>query len=136
LSASVNPSAYGTPLTFTAIVAAAAGATIPAGTVVFWDGGNAIGSRSIIPGANSGTAILTIASLGAGVHQVWATYSGDPNYKGSDSVVDVQTVNPVATTTTLSSALNPSMYGQSVTLTATVQATGGTIQPTSGTVQF
>jgi hypothetical protein len=136
LSASVNPSAYGTPLTFTAIVAAAAGATIPAGTVVFWDGGNAIGSRSIIPGANSGTAILTIASLGAGVHQVWATYSGDPNYKGSDSVVDVQTVNPVATTTTLSSALNPSKYGQSVMLTATVQATGGTIQPTSGTVQF
>lgn len=136
LSASANPSAYGTPLTFTATVAADAGAAIPTGTVVFWDGGNAIGSRSIIPGANSGTATLTIASLGAGVHQVWATYSGDPNYKGSESVVDVQTVNPVATTTTLSSALNPSMYGQCVMLTATVQAAGGTIQPTGGTVQF
>ena len=49
LSASANPSAYGTPLTFTAIVAADAGVAIPAGTVVFWDGGNAIGSRSIIP---------------------------------------------------------------------------------------
>ncbi|MGA2705517.1 MAG: Ig-like domain-containing protein, partial [Isosphaeraceae bacterium] len=136
LSASANPSAYGTPLTFTAIVAADAGAAIPSGSVVFWDGGNAIGSRSIIPGASIGTATLIIASLGAGVHHVWAAYSGDPNYKGSESAVDVQTVNPIATKTTLSSALNPSKYGQCAMLTATVQASGGTIQPTGGTVQF
>jgi sugar lactone lactonase YvrE len=41
----------------------------------------------------------------------------------------------VSTTTNLTSSLNPSTYGQSVTITATVAATSGTTTPT-GTVQF
>ena len=45
------------------------------------------------------------------------------------------TATGVGTTTTLSSSLNPSAYGQSVTITATVAKTSGTVTPT-GTVQF
>ena len=136
LTASANPSAYGTPLTFTATVTDAPAAAIPTGAVIFWDGATTIGSSSIRPGTKSGTATLTIASLGAGVHDIRATYSGGLDYKGSESAVEVRTINPVATTTTLASALNPSKFGQSAMLTATVHASGGTIQPTGGTVQF
>ena len=42
---------------------------------------------------------------------------------------------PIQTTTTLGSSLNPSMYGQSVTITATVVQASGPTVPT-GTVQF
>ena len=61
-----------------------------------------------------------------------AVYSGDVNFTGSTSPAITQTVSPkTATTTVLSSSLNPSYVGQSVTLTATVAPSGA-----SGTVTF
>src|SRR5207253_3338482 len=52
-----------------------------------------------------------------------AEYSNDGNFNASTSAVLTQTVNKADTTTTLSSSANPSVYGQSVTFTATVAAT-------------
>src|SRR5262249_14610224 len=62
-------------------------------------------------------------------------YSGDTMFNGSTSAVYNQVVNPAPTSTTLTSSVNPSVYGQSVTFTATVTAGAGLGTPT-GTVTF
>jgi hypothetical protein len=136
LIASANPSVFGQDVTFTAFVTATApGTGTPDGQAQLYVDSSAVGAPFTLTG---GLGSITVAHFNKliGDHTVQVNYLGSANYKGSDSVVDVQTVNPVATTTTLSSALNPSKYGQSAMLTATVQATGGTIQPAGGTVQF
>ena len=136
LVSSANPSVFGQDVTFTAFVTATApGTGTPDGQAQLSVDGSAVGQPFTLTGGQGSITVAHFNNL-IGDHTVQVNYLGSANYKGSDSVVDVQTVNPVATTTTLSSALNPSKYGQSAMLTATVQATGGTIQPTSGTVQF
>jgi hypothetical protein len=69
-----------------------------------------------------------------GNHAITAVYSGATNFATSTgTLTGGQTVNGAATTTTVTSSVNPSTYGQSVSFTAKVTSSGGT--PT-GTVQF
>jgi uncharacterized repeat protein (TIGR01451 family) len=135
LSSSPDPSVYGEPVTFTATVAPI---TDGAGTVAFY----ADGSATAISGCgaqpltevnpNTYTATCTSSSLGVGSHAISASYSGDSNTPGSTgTLAGGQTVNPAATTTSLSSSASPSIYGQPVSFTATVTPTDG-----GGTVAF
>ncbi len=71
----------------------------------------------------------------AGEHLVTATYNGDLNYSASTSLTITQTVGKMATTTAVTSSLNPSFVGDNVIFTATVSPAAGTGVPT-GTVQF
>ncbi len=73
---------------------------------------------------------MTTSFATGGAHTITATYSGDTNLAGSSSPAFIITQ---ATTTTLTSSLNPSSYGQSVTFTATVTSVFGT---PGGTVTF
>ena len=57
------------------------------------------------------------------------------NYSGSTQTVSLNGTGEVGTTITLGSSLNPSIYGQAVTITATVAPATGTVAP-AGTVQF
>ena len=110
---------------FTATVTGAGG---PTGTVVFRDGLAVLGSSSL----TSGKATYTTSGLPAGSHSITASYNGDSNNDPSVSNVVVQVVNSKnKATITLSSNNNPSVYGQSVTFTATVSPSAAT-----GTVQF
>ena len=59
--------------------------------------------------------------MGSG-QSITAVYSGDSNFTTSTSSALSQTVNQDSTTTSVASATNPSVYGQSVTFTATVTA--------------
>jgi len=138
LASSANPVTEGQVVTFTATVTGAA----PTGTVAFKDGAATIGSCNAVALAGSGnarTASCSTASLTAGSHVVSAQYAGDAGNAASTSAGLTQTVNgaggggPVfaATTTALASSANPSMPGQSVTFTATVDG----VSPT-GTVAF
>jgi hypothetical protein len=122
LASSLNPAVAGQSVTFTAAVTPA-GAT---GTVQFLDGATVIGSTSL----SNGAAVFATSSLAGGAHSVTANYLGDGNFSPSQSAV-VQQVVKYATTSTLASAPNPSIYGQTVTLTATVAPNTAT-----GTVQF
>src|SRR5207244_1873801 len=79
----------------------------------------------------SGQATLSAGALSLGSHSITAVYSGDSNFKTSTSSALTQTVNQATTTTRVSSSVNPSTYGQSVTFTAAVTGTGAT-----GTVTF
>lgn len=125
LTGSLNPSTFGSSVTFTATVSG----TNPTGTVTFKDGGAPIGTAAI----SGGHAAFTTSSLSIGAHSITATYGGDANYSPSSSKALNQVVNPGSTpsTTTLKSHPNPSQFTASVSFTATV--TGN--KPT-GTVTF
>lgn len=129
LTTSGSPTFAGQPVTFTATVTSTQG-TIPNGELVtFYDGTNAIGTGATA----SGVATFTTSSLTAKMHFIKATYAGDATFEPSAGAVK-QVVDKYATTTALSSNLNPSNYGQAVTLTATVTPSGP-YQPT-GRVAF
>jgi peptidoglycan/xylan/chitin deacetylase (PgdA/CDA1 family)/uncharacterized membrane protein len=130
LTSSLNPSLVGQAVTFTATVTSAAGGT-PTGTVTFKQGANVLGTGTL----TNGQATFTTTSLAAGTKNYTAAYGGDANYKTSTSAALSQAVNKNATTTTATSSLNPSTYGQSVTFTATVTSSVGA-PPDGETVTF
>src|SRR5208337_1139298 len=137
LTSSQNPSNSGQSVTFTATVSVTPpGAGTPTGNVIFYNGSNRLGGVSL---SASGVASFTTKSLANGAHSITATYNGSSSFNGSTS----NTVNQVvgsgqsgtATTTTLSSSLNPSTYGQPVTFTAKVSSNAGA-PPNGETVTF
>jgi hypothetical protein len=127
LVSSLNPSAYGQSVTFTAAVTAAS--ATPTGTVIFYDGSTALGSVTLV----NGGASLSTSSLSAGSRSITAAYQGFSAFLPSTSAPLIQVVNGLTTTTTLVSSPSPSVYGQAVTFTAAVNSASGT---PPGTVIF
>jgi hypothetical protein len=128
LTSSGSPSEVRQPVTFTASVTSKLGAIPDGELVTFYDGTTTLGS--VAPA--SGVAAYTTSSLSAKTHSIQATYSGDATFNPSSAWVK-QVVDKYPTTMALSSSLNPSNYGQAVTLTAKVTSAGPA--PT-GTVTF
>jgi N-acetylneuraminic acid mutarotase len=125
-----NPSIFGEPVTLTAAVSSTAGAPPNGENVTFLSGTTPLGTETL----SSGVAVLTTTALLGGTNSITAVYTGDANFAGSTSTAVSQVVNKASTTTTLTSSLNPSTYGQSVTLTATVSGQFGGIA--TGTMTF
>jgi hypothetical protein len=128
VTSSLNPSTLGQSVTFTATVS---GGSNPSGTVQFKDGAANLGAAVPLAGSS---ATFSTSVLSAGTHPITATYSGDAGNAASTSPVLDQVVNgagPAPTTTSLVSSRNPSLVGQAVTFTATVNGASPT-----GTVQF
>jgi hypothetical protein len=117
LASSLNPSAYFRAVTFTATIASQFGGQA-GGSVTFKDGSTTLGTVAVNSATNKAT--FTTQALVAGVHSITAVYSGGPQRFGSTSPVLTETVNKTTTTTTLTSSLNPSTLGKSVTFTATI----------------
>ena len=130
LVSSANPSALGATVTFTASVTG----TSPTGTVNFTDGGGTVAGCGAVPLSGSGntrTAQCASSTLAAGTHSLAAAYSGGAGNNTSSSAVLSQVVNKATSTTAVVSSKNPSTFGTSVTLTATVVG----IAPT-GSINF
>ena len=132
LTSSANPSVFGETVTLTATVTASSDPdnpeVPPTGTVDFMDGATIIGIGTL--GAPSTTlpiiAVATFSTSALDVagspHSITAVYAGAPGIGGSTSPAVSQVVDPADTTTTLTSSTNPSVFGQTVTFTATVAA--------------
>ncbi len=129
LGSSLNPSAVGQSVTFTATVSGTGGT--PTGTVTFLDGAISLGTG----GLTAGKATLITSALAIGSHSITAQYGGDSTFGGSTSSPALaQVVNGKPSATALVSSPGSEVGGQSVMFTATVTSTaGGT--PT-GTVTF
>ena len=85
VASSLNPSAVGTAVTFTAkVVAVAPTVGIPTGTVTFRDGTTVLGTSTLNA---AGEATLTTSSLIVALHPITASYNGDVNFKVSSSAV-------------------------------------------------
>jgi hypothetical protein len=125
---SVDPAAYGQPVTFTATVTSA-GPT-PTGTVTFKNGGTTLGTASL---GSNGATTFTSTTLGAGSYSITASYNGDTASSTSASTGLNQVVSQATTTMVLVTSADPSSLGESVTFTAIVMS--GTTVPT-GTVTF
>ncbi len=138
LSSSANPSTSGQQVTFTAVVTAPAYQGTPTGTVRFTIDGQAETPVPLTVAGGVDEAQFPISTLTVGQHSVSAAYSGNTSVSSSSGSLPTQTVNSPnshATTTTLTSSLNPSTVGQQVTFTAVVTAPGFPGTPT-GTVTF
>jgi len=147
LSSSANPSTVGQAVTFTATVTPdSPGAGTLTGRVGFREGLTTLGVAYIDA---SGQATLTLpgtdaygtplAALSSGSHTITAYYWNDPIFGESTSAPLTQTVklaSPANTTTSLTSSVNPSVYGQAVSFTATVTANSPGARTPTGTVTF
>jgi Bacterial Ig-like domain (group 3)/Abnormal spindle-like microcephaly-assoc'd, ASPM-SPD-2-Hydin len=130
---SLNPATVGQSVMFTATSTSATAGTLT-GTITFFDGATQIGAPVTI---SSGSASVSTTTLTQAAHSITAKYSGDAKFSASTSPTLTETVNvgtKAATSSVVTSSLNPSTTGASVPFTATVSsATAGTI---TGTVTF
>jgi len=132
LTSSSNPSSPGQSVTLTATVAPIrVGGPTPTGTVTFKDGATTLGTGTLV----NGVATFSTAALTTGSHTLTSVFDGDFATAPSTSASLTQVVGQVATATTLTSSADPSVFGQSVTFTATVENTSGGGVPT-GSVEF
>ena len=116
LTSSLNPSAYGEAVTFTATVSSSLGSPPDGETVSFMKGAKVLGTGTL----SGGIATYTSSTLKVGTTSIKAVYAGDSNFGSSTSNAVNQTVNKSTTATAITSSMNPSNAGQSVTFTATV----------------
>jgi uncharacterized repeat protein (TIGR03803 family) len=133
VSSSANPSVVGQSVTFTATVTVSSGGT-PAvgGTVSFKDGTTTICNSVTLTSSRAACP----AALSAGARSITASYSGSINFNASTSPVLTQTVSQASTATVVSSSVNPSVVGQSVTFTARVTVSGPGSGTPGGSVTF
>lgn len=93
LTSSKDPSSFGAPVTFMALVqptvdGSSRVAGNMTGTVTFRDGTTTLGTLTLVPGSVN----FTTSSLSRGTHSITATYSGDGNYNPVTSSPLIQTV--------------------------------------------
>jgi hypothetical protein len=143
IGADHNPSPAGQGFTLTASLQTGSGFGMAAGTVSLMEGANQLASLAVsllaAPAGRGGAPdqLSFTASLPAGVHSITAVYSGDGNLAGATSSTWTEVVGErVATTTTLVSAANPSLGGQTSMLTATVAPSTPASRQPSGTLTF
>ncbi len=101
VSSSLNPSAPGQSVTFTATVTPSA-----TGTVEFFDGASSLGTASL---NGSSQASVSTSALALGSHSITGVYAGNAGFNGSTSPVLTQTVNTPA-------SLSAAVTGKSGTL--------------------
>jgi uncharacterized repeat protein (TIGR03803 family) len=125
-----SESSFGQAVTFT--IAVTSPYKVPSGAVTLVEGVGTVISPQLTLSA-SGTATFTTSTLSAGTHSLSVRYGGDSTHQNT-SVFFAYVVDPQTTTTTLAASAAAVVYGQSVTLTATV--TPGSNGPLSGDVRF
>ncbi len=124
-------------MTFTATVTPSALTNgIPTGSVQFSIDGTAIGAPVILD--EDGVATFTTSSLAVGSYTVTANYiNTDGNFIASSGILAAgQVVNTADTTAVVGSNAPTTVYGQSVTFTASVAAVTSGLPIPTGTVEF
>ena len=121
LASSLNPSTYGSSVTFTSTVSPSAAS----GTVTFKDGSTTLGTGTL----SSGIATYTTSALTVGSHSITAEYAGDSSYSGStNSPAFSLTVNKATPTATLVVNNSPDTYdglAKSATVGVSASSTPG-----------
>lgn len=122
-----NPATYAQIVTFTVTATANPGPSTPTGSVQLLVDGTVLGTAPLAGGTVN---FLTTPAVGS--HNVVANYLGDATYSASSGNLP-QVVNKGASSLDLSSSFPTSVFGQSVTYTAQLNAQANT---TSGQIQF
>jgi hypothetical protein len=118
LNSSAPTPVFGQAITFTATVSPVSPAAgVPTGTVTFFDASTVLGTAAL---DGSGNGRFTIV-LALGSHSITATYGADTNFTATISPAMGQTVSQDGTMVAVTSSANPSVPGQAVAFTVTVQ---------------
>jgi len=96
VTADINPSTYGTSVTFTATVTGSS----PTGSVEFFDGATSLGTAAL----SGGSTTLSTSALAVGSHSITGVYSGDGGNATSTSPALTQVVNKATLTVTADAA--------------------------------
>jgi hypothetical protein len=133
VSSNLNPSVYGQVVTLTATVTDNTNTGTPSGSVSFKAGSTVLAKVAL----SGGTASFSTSTFGAGTKSITVTYNGDSKYATSTSAILSQVITKATSTSNITSSVNPSTSGQSVTFTISVapQFTGvptGTVKLTMG----
>jgi hypothetical protein len=108
----------GETVTLSAIVQPiVSGAAAPTGTISILEGPNVVGSAPVTGRITQ----IPVVNVSSGTHTYTAQYSGDANY----ALLNFGSVTIAGTTTLVTPSANPIVYGNSVTLTATVTSAAG-----------
>jgi hypothetical protein len=129
LASSLNPSIYGSPVTFTATVTGS-GPT-PTGTVTFKEGSTSLGSGAL-NGSGAATFVISTLPVAGPPHAITAVYGGDGNFGGSTSSAVAQTVDKASPNVTAWPTASAITYGQTL-VDSTLS--GGSATP-SGSLTF
>jgi Bacterial Ig-like domain (group 3)/MBG domain (YGX type)/PQQ-like domain len=119
---------YGSSITLVATVTSSAG--IPAGTVTFYSGSNALGTGTL---NGSGVAMLNTTALGVGTDSITASYAAAGNFAASTSTASSVTVSQASQTITFP-AIGSRPYG-SAPFAVTATSSAGSSYPVTITVQ-
>jgi hypothetical protein len=122
LASSLNPALVGQSVVYTATVVPQFAGTAT-GTVTFKQGSAILGTVPVV----AGVATFTTSYATVGTFLTKATYSGDNNFLTGSSTAVREVVNVSAVAMSLSSSVNPSFYGQSVTFMATLTTSGSSL---------
>jgi autotransporter-associated beta strand protein len=133
LSSSDTTTQFSESVTFTATVSPVSpSAATPTGSVEFFDGAVSLGTASL----SAGVATLTTSNLSVAGHSITAVYLGSSGFSGSTSNSVSQTVAAADTSTVLDSSDLTTVFGEMVTLTASVSLTGLGMATPTGSVEF
>jgi hypothetical protein len=135
VSSSPNPSVFGQPVALSATVSPVGPATgTPTGQVQFYVDG--VPSGLPVALVEGQTAPSSVTNLSRASHTITAVYLGDAEFTGSDSDPVTQVVNKAQTKVSVESSAPTSVFGQPVTLTASVSAVAPGAGNPSGTITF
>jgi large repetitive protein len=102
----------------------------PTGSLTLKDGSASIGSLTV---SAAGSFNFTNSTLAVGTHTLTVAYAGDSNNAPSVSPSITVVIQQAPTITAIASSTNPSVVGQSVTLTSTITSDSPN---TTGSVSF
>ena len=132
LTSSKSPTVYGEAVTYTAQIVPTA-PTAATGSVQFLTGNLIFATVNVDA---TGKATYTTGALFPGTHSLTARYLGSPTHSASTSNTLVQVINKADTAASLLSSANPSIVGQAVTFTTTVEPVAPGLGIPSGNVTF
>ena len=115
------------------VAAVAPGAGVPSGTVTVTDSD---GNTCTVTLDIAGNGACDLPSDSAGTKTLDAHYQGDASFDVSDATSASHAVTSVTTSTSVISSVNPSVFGESVTFTATVSADAPSTATPVGSVEF
>ncbi len=130
VTTSGSPSFINVPVTFTSTTTPASGQIPDGETITFLDGATVIGTGVTA----SGVATFSTSLLKAKTHTIKAKFAGDTTFSTGTSPALSQVIELYPGTVTLTTSPNPSAFGQSVEMIATV--TSGAPDGPTGTVTF
>jgi hypothetical protein len=136
LASSANPTVTGQAVTYTATVTSTGGSVNPngEGSVTFMSSTTKLCSGAVVLSGDRATCTASYPAIGS--YPVTASYSGGPDFIASSAPALTETVNQDATTTSLGLSSSSVVFGQQLTLTATVAAKAPGAGVPTGTVSF